>query len=102
MPCRTIHDDDGRMVGVACGPGPGKTCRFCRAESKRTRKSTKLCDWKTSSTSTCDAPMCAEHATSVGPARFGVVRAPMDKDLCPPHNARWENIKAKRRERAEA
>lgn len=92
MPCRIITDDDGRSVGIACGPGPAKTCKFCRAESKRTRKSTKLCDWKSSSTSTCDAPMCAEHATSVGG----------DKDLCPPHNARWESIKAKRKDRDRA
>ena len=89
MPCRRLRDDDGNVVGMACGPGPAKTCKFCRAESKRTRKSAKLCDWKTSSTSTCDAPMCAEHATSVG----------ADKDLCPPHNARWESIKSKRRAR---
>lgn len=88
MPCRTIHDDDGRSVGIACGPGHAKTCRFCRKESKRSRKSMKLCDWQTTSTSTCDAPMCDEHATSVGP----------DKDLCPPHNARWKHINAKRKE----
>lgn len=92
MPCRTIRSDDGKMVGIACGPGPAKTCRFCLSESKRNRKSTKLCDWKTTSTSTCDAPMCDEHATSVG----------QEKDLCPPHNARWESIKAKRRETTHA
>ena len=48
----------------------------------------KLCDWKTSAFSTCDAPMCDEHATSVGD----------DKDLCPPHIARWESINSKRKE----
>ncbi len=92
MPCRTLTDDDGKFVGIACGPGHPKTCRFCRKESKRTRKSTKLCDWKGTSLTTCDAPICDAHATSVGP----------DKDLCPPHNARWEKIKAKRRERTHA
>ena len=84
MPCRVLRDPKtGQSVGIACGPGPAKTCRFCRSELKRNRKSTKLCDWKTTANSTCDAPMCDEHATSVGP----------EKDLCPPHNARLEEIK---------
>lgn len=89
MPCRTIRSEDGKMTGIICSRnGPAKTCRFCR-EKGRKRKATKLCDFKLGAYVTCDAPMCDFHATPVAP----------EKDLCPPHNARWEKIKANRREK---
>lgn len=93
MPCRTLRDPKtGQTFGIACGPGPAaKTCRFCR-KLGRSRKSTKLCDWKTTATSTCDAPMCDEHAEPVG----------HEKDLCPPHNKRWGYIKARKSRRVAA
>ncbi len=37
--------------------------------------STALCDWALSDGSTCDAPLCDDHATEVGP----------DRHLCPKH-----------------
>ena len=75
MGCEFFTDDDGRVTMIACSRGPkARTCAECR-KLNRKRTGTKLCDFKTSSTTTCDEPMCAEHATSVGP----------DRDLCPTH-----------------
>lgn len=37
-----------------------------------------LCDWETGERSTCDRPVCAEHAVQVGPNRH----------LCPEHAAK--------------
>lgn len=39
-----------------------------------------LCDWETGERTTCDRPVCAEHAVQVGPNRH----------LCPEHAAKRE------------
>ena len=46
--------------------------------SMRQAISAYLCDWGTGERTTCDAPLCTEHATQVGP----------DRHLCPAHAAR--------------
>lgn len=39
--------------------------------------STYLCDWKLPDGTTCDAPLCTDHAHAIGP----------DRHLCPIHRA---------------
>lgn len=68
-----LHNGGKALVRFA-GKEPAK-CRWCA------KRSTKLCDFDISHPSqvthrkTCDAPMCDEHAKSVG----------IDKDYCPQH-----------------
>jgi hypothetical protein len=67
-------------------PEPLPPCRFCKVQS------TKLCDFPLSSPQrvthrkTCDAPMCDDHATAIGP----------NSDLCPPHAEQWTGKKRER------
>lgn len=89
MGCRFITDEAGRF-SIACGRSPRRTCEFCTGKGN-SRPTTKLCDWKVGEHSTCSATMCDEHATNVG----------VEKDLCPPHNIRWEKIKKGRKDRHE-
>ncbi len=77
MPCSTIRLDDGTVAHVRYSRAPRRKCKWC------SRWSTKLCDAArphnpaivSHQRKTCDAPMCDEHATSIGP----------DQDLCPDH-----------------
>lgn len=76
MGCNPIYND-GQMIGIACGRGQTQRCQWCGS------KSTKLCDYpitkpvfgQPDSKSTCDKPICARCAVSIGPNR----------DYCPPH-----------------
>lgn len=70
MPCRYITLDDGTVVHLNVGRSRPVLCKFCRK-----RPHTKLCDHPRGMTGTCDAKMCDECATNVGP----------DVDFCPPH-----------------
>lgn len=59
--------------GFVCTRGPRmKKCAFC------SHIGTKLCDFPVGDGKTCDKPMCAHHAKSVGP----------DLDHCPEHAGR--------------
>lgn len=78
--CEWVKLPDGTVASVRFAgsrPKP-KKCAWCD------KMSTKLCDYRLSPAAqvthvrTCDAPMCAEHATPVGP----------DRDLCPNHKDR--------------
>lgn len=79
MPCRTLKDDEGRITGFMCGRAARKLdpCRWCG------KPHTKLCDYPlrgAKAGKTCDAPICDDCATSIGP----------DRDLCPAHAKLWK------------
>lgn len=57
------------VARIPAQPGPG-TVQCCGI-------STMLCDWRLSDGQTCDAPLCPDHATEIGP----------DRHLCPTHLA---------------
>jgi hypothetical protein len=74
--CQHVKFPDG-SAAIICGGrhriqycACGRPCDF-------------LCDWKVreKKSGTCDAPICAKHATQVGP----------DKHLCPQHQKAWES-----------
>jgi len=73
--CVTQKLPDGTIALVRMAGKRPPNCRWCN------QTSTKLCDFIVSPTEqithkhTCDAPMCDQHATSVGP----------NKDYCPTH-----------------
>lgn len=74
MPCETVKVG-GNRIAVVCSRGRRKWCAFCHK-----RPAVKLCDFPVvvgdiGHTRTCDAEICAECATSVGP----------DRDHCPKH-----------------
>ena len=73
MPCTPFRAADG-SVGIICGRGrqPRRPCVSCGAPS------TRLCDFPTSATTTCDAPLCARCTQRLG--RSG--------DRCPEHRVR--------------
>lgn len=62
----------GGGAAIVCSPGRRKRCACGKPAPF-------LCDWKVPSrrTGTCDAPICADHATAPAP----------DKHLCPAHAA---------------
>lgn len=65
--------DGQRISGFICSDRRRRRCAFCSASS------TKLCDGPPrpgSKKKTCDAPLCARHATHL---------AGHDVDYCPPH-----------------
>ena len=72
----------GGGAAIVCGTRARQRCA-CGAPA------TRLCDWKVPGkrSGTCDAPLCAAHATS--PAR--------GKDLCPDHARAFERWKSNRR-----
>jgi hypothetical protein len=77
MACEHITDKHGTTF-ICCGSRrrPPK-CKFC------SKPSTKLCDFPIHGSKkgkTCDAPICDDHATSVGE----------DRDFCPPHSKQEE------------
>lgn len=56
---------------IPAGPATvGSTMRCCAMSDI-------LCDWKLADGGTCDAPLCYDHATEIGP----------DEHLCPAHAA---------------
>lgn len=63
----------GNMPAPCVAPHPHPTepgrMSHCRGPSAV------LCDWENSDGSLCSAPICSEHATTIGP----------DKHLCPLH-----------------
>ena len=61
-----------------------KRCAWCHHEGGVV----KLCDFLTGPDATCDKPLCAEHAHSVGP---GI-------DLCPAHFNKFQAEKASEEE----
>lgn len=73
--CSTVKLPDGTTALVRFGGKRPAKCRWCENDSS------KLCDFVVSSPQqvthkrTCDAPMCANHAKSVG----------VDRDYCPVH-----------------
>lgn len=75
MPCEWRNLPGGGMVHIRYAKGAVKKCRWCQSLS------TKLCDFVVSDPAvithrkTCDAPMCNDHAKSVGP----------NLDYCPDH-----------------
>lgn len=66
-----LRDGSGRLIGFACARGraPTPRCTWCRAPGHL------LCDYVLPTGRTCDARMCALHASTVGPNR----------DHCPTH-----------------
>ena len=56
---------------IVCRSGRRPTCKFCKH-----RSAVKYCDAPIGRGRTCDAPMCAECAKSVG----------FNKDVCPDHH----------------
>ncbi len=79
MRCDYVPLPNGQFA-IACSSGR-KRPRPC---SKCGRPSSKLCDWKKpypngERPSTCDAPICVDCGTHVGP----------DRDLCPAHALEW-------------
>ncbi len=72
MACRPIFDASGKQIGIACGS------RARTQKCKCGNPSTRLCDHKLTGSkagSTCDAPLCGQCATRIGP----------NLDLCPAH-----------------
>jgi len=68
MPCTVIKSGD--LTAIVCTRGQRKPprCRWCR------KPGTLLCDGPArKGGGTCDARICPDHATNVGP----------DRDLCP-------------------
>lgn len=78
MPCTPFKLADG-TTGIVCSRTKPKRCK-CGAPA------TRLCDWKVpgKKSGTCDAPLCANCATSPAPG----------KDLCAAHARDWEAVKA--------
>jgi hypothetical protein len=87
MACEYILDKDGKVMGIICSRGSrAPKCKFCG------KVSAKLCDFPVHGSKqgkTCDAPMCDDHATSVGE----------DRDFCPDH-CRQEEMQLETAERA--
>jgi hypothetical protein len=73
MACRTVFDDQGKAVAIACGSRRALPCQTpdCR------RDHTALCDYVVAVGKTCDQRMCDVH------------RCPMGRglDYCPAHLA---------------
>lgn len=78
MPCHHLVLPNGALA-IVCGGVRQKACK-CGAPS------TLLCDWKVTSKTTCDAPVCAQHGLEVAP----------NKHLCPAHQVAYERWKAAR------
>ncbi len=73
MACHVERSDDGQIQFVACTRG-----RRIKPLCKCGNPSTRLCDHKLTGSkagSTCDAPLCGQCATRIGP----------NLDLCPAH-----------------
>jgi hypothetical protein len=67
-----------KLSGKAAKNPPAPCCAPIELEGKRVRCmgiSQYLCDWPVDGGKTCDAPLCEEHATQIGP----------DRHLCPRH-----------------
>lgn len=60
---------------IVCGTNRIRGCCVCCAPAGR------LCDWKIGKDTTCDKPICDEHAHQ--PA--------VGKDLCQDHAAAWQS-----------
>lgn len=74
----------GGGAAIVCSSGRRKRCACGKSAPF-------LCDWKVPSrrTGTCDAPICADHATEPAP----------NKHLCPTHTeayAAWQAAQATR------
>lgn len=74
MNCRTVTDQAGNVVAIACGRGQRRKCSTpgCRGEG------TRQCDYpvkRGEAAGTCDRYLCAACAVRVGP----------DRDHCPVH-----------------
>lgn len=69
-----------KMTNTKKYPAPAPCAAWLKLETERRccAMSTKLCDWPLIEGGTCDAPLCDEHAHSVGP----------DRDYCPTHYRR--------------
>jgi hypothetical protein len=75
VPCIPFNLGNG-TTGIICTRGPRKFVP-CSVPGCG-RPSVRLCDWPVTRAGvkgTCDAKLCARHATHVGP----------DRDYCPPH-----------------
>lgn len=75
MPCEWVKLPGGGVAHVRTSGRKPKFCPFCKE-----RPATKLCDFRikvgdVGHTRTCDAPICEQCATIVGP----------DRDYCPVH-----------------
>lgn len=71
MPCLWTTLPDGTKVHINLGRQPRRRCGFCSL-----RWVTKLCDHPVEhGKRTCDAGMCDQCASHIGP----------DRDFCPPH-----------------
>ncbi|MDD5207021.1 MAG: hypothetical protein PHS17_16470, partial [Desulfobacterales bacterium] len=82
MPCKPLKFGDG-VYGFVCSRGDQRQkCKICGMPA------TKLCDFVLKNGKTCDMPLCARHAHSVGP----------EKDYCPAHH----DMKARLEQKGEA
>lgn len=69
MKCETVVI--GGTTAIVCGRDrPRCSCR---------KPAPYLCDWKTGPGTTCDTPICVNHAETVAP----------NKHLCPEHSIAW-------------
>lgn len=62
---RTLHDDAGNPIGIACGRTPHQQCSSpgCNAHAG------KLCDFpviRNGKRGTCDRKICSTHSVKVG------------------------------------
>lgn len=67
-----------KISGTKKRPAPAPCAGQISLEGRKTRcmaVSTALCDYRHEDGTTCDAPLCAEHAHAIGP----------DTHLCPIH-----------------
>lgn len=80
MPCNPIHDDSGKIVGIACSRGQKKSyCETCGSPS------TILCDYpvtRNGKQETCDRKCCKRHSFHVSP----------EIDHCLPHHRFIESL----------
>ena len=82
MPCIPFRTPDGASGFMCTGRSRTPKCPDCG------RRAYLLCDWKVpaNKSGTCDAPICANCATSPAPG----------KDLCPTHAEAWRAWKGAR------
>ena len=91
MTCERVKIGDS--YAIVCSRGPKRREKCCVDGCKA--KVTRYCDWKVpeNKSGTCDAPICALHATDPDPRMA-------DKDLCPEHAKAWEAWKLEHKRKA--
>jgi hypothetical protein len=87
MPCDRIKlDGNPLQTAIVCSRGRARRCGFCYLQGGF------QCDWKVSTSKTCDAFICPEHAQQVDKG----------KHLCPAHQEEYKAWLARRAAKAKA